>query len=96
LEDSGPPSDGAVSVELSEDFVARSTRRALRTGIFWTVAGGARTLLVRLLESIQFQPCVYATGGEASVFCGAIPELEEVLPNLVLEGLALSYRAGGQ
>jgi type III pantothenate kinase len=74
-------------------FVARDTVSALGTGVFWEIAGGVRALLQGILRSVDFRPRVFATGGEAETYRESIPEIDELVPNLVLEGLCFACRA---
>ncbi len=74
-------------------FVARDTDSALRSGAFWEIAGGARALVLGTLGELEFRPLVLATGGDAALFAPAIPEIDEVVPQLGLEGLAIASEA---
>lgn len=88
-----PPREASRDSRGSFPFVNRDTSSALRSGAFWEIAGGARALLVGTLAEIDFRPLVIATGGDAAIFAAAIPEIDEVVPELGLEGLAIASQA---
>jgi type III pantothenate kinase len=71
--------------------LARSTREALRAGIFWQIAGGASRILEALAAELTFPFGVVATGGDAELFAPAVPRVELVDGDLALKGLALTY-----
>jgi type III pantothenate kinase len=77
-------------------FISRDTASALRAGVYWQVIGGVRTLIAGALRALPFRPCVIATGGEAALFRVDLPEIEDVVEDLVLEGLALSAAEAGR
>ncbi len=68
-----------------------STREALRTGIFWQIAGGAARILEELAGELPFSFHVVATGGDAALFAPVIPGIERVDQDLALKGLGASY-----
>ena len=84
-------SSGDVSAPPS--FLSRDTVSAIRSGTWWLVAGGVRALIRGILSEVSFRPRVIATGGEAAAFLRVIPEIDEVAPDLVLEGLAIAWAA---
>jgi type III pantothenate kinase len=79
--------------ERHSNPVARSAEAAVDLGTRLFVAGGTRTMVLEILGALPFRPLVLATGGEACLFSQAIPEVAEVVPDLVLEGLAISFHA---
>jgi type III pantothenate kinase len=74
------------------DALPRATLPALQLGILTQVGGGVRAMLQQILRSLSFRPRVLATGGEAELFRPHVPEIEDVLPDLLFEGLALCWR----
>jgi len=86
----GTASHAAARGRSPDEFVPRTTVSAARAGVHWQVVGGVRALLRGILESVPFRPRIIATGGEAEIFCERIPEIDEVVTYLVLEGLAIA------
>ncbi len=67
----------------------RSTLPALRAGVYWGVVGSVRELLTRQAIGLDGNPWVVFSGGDASTLCESIArENAEVVPDLVLRGLA--------
>jgi type III pantothenate kinase len=87
------PRLSSSEVSAPPSFLSRDTDSALRSGTWWLVAGGVRALILGILSEVPFRPRVIATGGEAAAFRRAIPEIDEVAPDLVLEGLAMAWAA---
>jgi len=83
-----------VPMERPERLYGTSTREAIRCGIFWGTAGAVRSILGRLAPVLG-EPRIVSTGGDAALFRGAIPEIEEILPDLTLEGIRLTFEAAG-
>jgi len=83
-----------VAPSPADGFVARHTAAALQAGIYWEVAAGVRTMLAGILKTLPGPSKVFATGGEAELFCPGIPEVDELVPDLTLEGLFHAFRLG--
>lgn len=72
--------------------IGRNTIHAMQSGIFWGYVGMIEGLLTRIiaqLHSDQIQ--VVATGGLAPVFAEHISRIDDVAPELTLDGLRLIY-----
>lgn len=86
-----------VEPAVPDRFIQRSTREAIRCGVFWQIVGGVRSLLQGMMaelgsgESMRVKPLVLATGGAAEFFAGHIPEIEQTIPDLTLRGLFVAY-----
>jgi pantothenate kinase type III len=51
-------------------------------------------MLAGLLEELPFRdPLILATGGDASLFAPHIEAIQEVVPDLTLEGLMIACRS---
>ena len=72
--------------------IATSSRSAVSGGVYLQVAGGVSRILRGILEEMPGAR-VIATGGEAELFAPAVPEIDEVAPDLGLEGLAIACRS---
>lgn len=69
----------------------RTTRDAIRTGIYWASIGAILTLRTGFCDS-EVLP-VFLTGGDAELLLGSIPEPVRHIPDLVLEGILLAAEA---
>jgi type III pantothenate kinase len=75
-------------------FLESSSREALRSGLFWQLAGGVSVMLRGLLEALPFgKPLVVATGGGAAAVAPSVPEITVVAPDLTFEGLWIAREA---
>ena len=45
------------------------------------------------MRELTFSPRVYGVGGDARLLAPAIGEIEEIVPELTLEGLRIAYYA---
>lgn len=72
--------------------IGRNTVHAMQSGIFWGYAGMIESLLGRILAQLDAPDAtVVATGGLAPVFMAHIGLIDEVAPELTLDGLRLIY-----
>lgn len=66
-----------------------STRPALEAGLFWGVVGLSRELVARQSAGLDPEPWLVWTGGDAAAIAPWVePQRGQVVPDLVLEGLA--------
>ena len=72
--------------------IGRNTVHAMQSGIFWGYAGMIESLLQRILAQLEAPTVtVVATGGLAPVFEEHIDLIDEVAPELTLDGLRLIH-----
>lgn len=72
--------------------IGRNTAHAMQSGIFWGYVGMIESLLRRVLAQLDSPATkVIATGGLAPVFDAHIDLIDQVAPELTLEGLRLIY-----
>jgi len=72
--------------------IGRNTVHAMQSGIFWGYTGMIEALLRRILAQLDAPGIsVVATGGLAPVFTAHIDLIDEVAPELTLDGLRLIY-----
>ena len=72
--------------------IGRNTAHAMQSGIFWGYVGLIEALLGRILGQLDSPATrVIATGGLATVFQAHIDLIDEVAPELTLDGLRLIY-----
>ena len=76
-------------------WIQNRTVEGVQSGVYWQVAGGVRAIVQGILRELgpghsggATRPRVFATGGEAYLFAPAIAEIDEVVPELTLQGLA--------
>jgi type III pantothenate kinase len=77
-----------------ERLLAASTEEALRAGIYSQVAGAAAWIVIHFKRELPFPAKSIATGGDAALFAGKVPDLDAaaVHPDLALKGLAIAYQ----
>jgi type III pantothenate kinase len=80
-------------IESPVGFLERSSEAALRAGIYWGVRGGVTAMLRGLRDSLGGAVKVFATGGEAALFASTLPEVDAIVNDLTLEGLAIACHA---
>lgn len=72
--------------------IGRNTAHAMQSGIFWGYVGMIEAPLRRVLAQLDSPATrVVATGGLAAVFKAHIGLIDEVAPELTLDGLRLIY-----
>ena len=81
----------AVDLVAAPPPLAGETTAAIQSGVFWGTVGAVRELARRLLDEMPPLTRVIATGGDASLFAPHLPEVDEVAPNLTIEGLYRIY-----
>jgi type III pantothenate kinase len=74
-------------------FLQRNAREALRSGLYWEIAGGVGAMLHGLVAELGLHdPLIVATGGDAPLFAPGVASIQEVVPDLTLEGLRIASR----
>lgn len=86
---------GTAGGDGRRELIARDTESALRAGLYWQAVGGVRALIAGALAALPFRPLVIATGGDAALLRADLPEIEDLVEDLVLEGLAIAATAAG-
>lgn len=81
-----------VELEPPPQPIGRNTIHAMQSGIFWGYVGMIEGLLTRIISQLHSERTqVIATGGLAPVFAAHISRIDEVAPELTLDGLRLIY-----
>jgi len=75
------------------EALGRDTVSAMQSGLIYGFAGLVEGLVARLTQEMQEEPLVVATGGLASLVAPYVFSIQEVVPDLVLEGLFHLYQA---
>lgn len=71
--------------------IARNTVNSIQSGLFYGYVGLVDGIVRRMQEESQETSSVIATGGIAPLLAEASETIEEVHPNLTLEGLQIIY-----
>lgn len=71
--------------------IGKDTPHAIQSALHFGTPGMVRAILAALRRELRARPVVFATGGAARVWAPRIPEIDEVVPHLVLEGIARAW-----
>ena len=74
--------------------LGRHTEESMVAGCFYAQVGLAKEVIERLRLELGSKPRVYATGGDATAIAPYVPAIDEVVPELTLEGIARTYHSG--
>jgi type III pantothenate kinase len=80
-----------VEIKRPQKVIGSSTTGAMQSGIYHGYAGLVDGVLEQMIAEMGSKPRVIATGGLAPLIATASKFIEEVDPNLTLEGLRLVY-----
>ncbi|SDN84801.1 pantothenate kinase [Desulfonauticus submarinus] len=82
-----------ISLDISKDNleIGRSTKHSLNQGMLFGFASMVDGLVGRLKEILKPETKVVATGGLASLLATVSKSIDLVYPELILEGLRLSF-----
>lgn len=74
------------------DVIGKSTQDAIRSGLIWGTVGALKELTGRMAGELSGNPHMLFTGGDAIKLAYHVSESAELVPNLVLNGIALVAR----
>lgn len=80
-----------VRPQARPPLIGRSTRGAIASGLFHGFLGLVTEMVRRISDELGAKPHVIATGGDVAIIASEAPEIEEILPDLTLQGLRLAY-----
>ena len=82
-----------VRVEMSapDSVIGRSTMSAIQSGLLWGFVGQIEGMVRRMTDELGGKARVIATGGQAGMVAGLTHVIDEVDPQLTLEGLRLIH-----
>ena len=82
-----------VRVELlaPDTVIGRSTMAAIQSGLLWGFVGQIEGMVRRMTEELGGTAHVIATGGQAAMVAGLTQVIDDVDPQLTLEGLRLIH-----
>jgi type III pantothenate kinase len=84
------------NLTLPENGVGKSTVEAMSTGLFWGLVGAIEKVVAQLSQSLEADPQLYFTGGEAPLIIeGLIHDMHiaRFIPHLVLSGIVIACEA---
>jgi len=76
---------------LPSSAICQNTQSAMHAGCMLGFAGLTDKILSRLCEEFPVKPKIVATGGHVRLIAPLCKDIDEVLPDLTLEGIAVSY-----
>jgi type III pantothenate kinase len=80
-----------VRPQARPPVIGRSTRGAIASGLYHGFLGLVSELVGRITAELGTKPRVIATGGDVAFIASEAPEIEEVVPDLTLQGLRIAY-----
>jgi type III pantothenate kinase len=80
-----------VDIRRPDRLVGKTTAGAMQSGLYWGYVGLVEGILSRLESELPGLERVVATGGQAGLIAAAVPRIDEVEPDLTLEGLRLIW-----
>lgn len=83
-----------VEFQKPSRIIGKNTRDNLIAGIFYSCLGGIKEILRLIEEELGEKPTVIATGGWGSLLRKECPQIDEVNPNLTLQGLNFIAQEG--
>ena len=81
-----------VEIAQPPQIIAKNTVNSMQAGIFYGYVGLVDGIVTRMCQEAREQPLVIATGGLAGLLAPASQTIDEVDPNLTLEGLLILYQ----
>ena len=81
-----------IAIERPDQVIGKATVSAMRSGVYWGYVDMIQGLLRRVKEEYGQKMSVVATGGVASLFEGAIDEVDHFDPHLTIRGLHEIHR----
>jgi type III pantothenate kinase len=80
-----------VSFKAPRGIIGKSTEEALQSGFYHGAVGQTDYILAKIIVSFNQRPRIIATGGLATSIAAGSRLIDEVLPNITLEGLRLIH-----
>lgn len=80
-----------VELVVPDAVIGRSTVSAIQSGLLWGFVGQIEGMVRRMTEELGGTAHVIATGGQAAMVAGLTHVIDDVDPQLTLEGLRLIH-----
>lgn len=90
------PSIDVAALAIPENGVGKNTQQAISAGVFWGLIGSIERLIHEQKRSLEIQPQLFLTGGDASLVLDAMQasgHAARFIPHLVLSGIAVTSEA---
>ncbi|MGQ3684868.1 MAG: type III pantothenate kinase [Candidatus Loosdrechtia sp.] len=81
-----------IFIHKPKNIIGKNTEEAISSGIYWGTVGMVENILSMLCDEINCKPAILATGGDATMLQQEIPFITEVIPELTLEGIMITYK----
>jgi type III pantothenate kinase len=81
-----------VSVEATGAVYGATTEQAIRNGILYGAAGALREITERYASDLKAWPRLVLTGGGAELVSRECDFVDNVVPDLCVQGISLAYR----
>ena len=82
-----------IAPQAVDSALGRNTQAAMAAGVFYGQVGMAKEIIAQLAAELGEGPMIIATGGDAPLVAPRLPAVDEIVPALTLEGIALTYYA---
>jgi type III pantothenate kinase len=81
-----------IEFDRPDEPIGHNTIQAMRVGLFHGTRGAVRELVEKYAELYAGYPKVIATGGDAEALFDGYDLVEAIIPELTLQGMAVSHR----
>lgn len=81
-----------IEIQAPENIIGSSTVEAMQSGVFYGYVEQVDGIIRRIEKQMKINPTVVATGGLAQLIANESKKIDEVDPNLTLNGLYLIYQ----
>lgn len=85
-----------VEIACPPQVIARDTVSSMQAGLFYGYVGLVDGIVARMKQELGDEPCVLATGGLAGLVAPHSQTIDDVQPNLTLEGLRIIFERNQQ
>jgi pantothenate kinase type III len=85
-----------VEIACPSQVIARNTVSSMQSGLFYGYIGLVDGIVARMKQELREDPCVLATGGLAGLVAPHSQTIDEVIPDLTLEGLRIIFERNRQ
>lgn len=80
-----------VAIACPPQVIARNTVNSMQAGLFYGYVGLVDGIVMRMKQELHDDPCVLATGGLAGLIAPYSQTIDEVEPDLTLDGLRIIF-----
>lgn len=81
-----------ITFAKPQEAIGHNTREAMLSGVFHGIRGAVREAVEKFAELYQGYPRVIATGGDAATLFEGYDLIEQIVPDLTLQGIAVTHR----